>query len=235
MIKRALKKIPLLMNAYLTWMLFKRMPPGDIFNFEKTALFWKVAPYTMTNYNRLSQVYEFAKMLEDKKIRGAFVECGAWRGGSAGVMAHVAKRAGSGRHTWVFDLFEAVGKGTGETPEFYKEKTSVDYANYILFSKLRLDETYVHVQKGWFQDTIPSAKWEIGDIAILRLDCDLYESNIFCLNNLYEQVIKGGYVIINTYDSWEGTKKAVDEFLSARGIKADLKKIDYGGRYFQKI
>jgi hypothetical protein len=235
MIKHALKKIPLIMNAYLTWMLFRRMSVGDIFDLKKLVLFWKAAPYTMTNYNRLSQIYQLAGMFENKKTGGAFVECGAWRGGSAGVMAHVAKKAGSGRHTWVFDLFEAVDKGPEKVPAFYKEKTSVDYAYHLLFSKLGLDKAYVHVRKGWFKDTIPEARGEIGDIALLRLDCDLYESNMLCLNNLYDQVIKGGYVIINTYDSWEGTKRAVDDFLKSRGMAVELKKIDYGGRYFQKI
>ncbi|HUP59862.1 MAG TPA: TylF/MycF/NovP-related O-methyltransferase [Thermoanaerobaculia bacterium] len=80
----------------------------------------------------------------------------------------------------------------------------------------------VEIRKGWFQDTLPSAKHEIGSIAVLRLDGDWYESTRVCLDNLYDLVAPGGYVIIDDYNYWEGCKRAVDEFLAARGLGVAL-------------
>ncbi|MBI4335769.1 MAG: hypothetical protein HY589_03855 [Candidatus Omnitrophica bacterium] len=239
-VKGLAKRRAFVLNAYLTWMLFRRMPLRDIFDLEKIALFWKVAPYTMTNYQRLSQIYEFARSFEKADIKGAFVECGTWRGGGAGVMAYVAHRAGQDRGVWVFDAFGGLPSPTikdgrtGQKGYRINEMFSIGHARYLMFSKLRLNEANVHIEKGLFQETVTKSVGKIQDIAILRLDCDLYESNKCCLENLYSKVIRGGYVIINTYDSWEGTKRAVDEFLAANNANVELRKIDYGGRYFQK-
>ncbi|MEW6558372.1 MAG: TylF/MycF/NovP-related O-methyltransferase, partial [Elusimicrobiota bacterium] len=89
--------------------------------------------------------------------------------------------------------------------------------------------------KGWFQETLPKAKSRIENIAILRVDCDWYESVRCCLDNLYDNLITGGYLIIDDYGHWEGCKKAVDEFLEKRKIKVRLNKIDYTGVWFQKF
>jgi len=244
------KRIPLIMNIYLVYMVFRRMPIQDIFNFKKLSLFFKIAPYTMVNYDRLTQVYELTKNFEKKNIAGAFVECGVWRGGCAAVMAYVVNQRRSGRKIWLFDSFAGLPEPTPEDGQkflsyFYEkinqntspknlEKATVEDVRFLFFSKLKLDKKNINIECGWFKDTMRAAQKKIGDIAILRLDCDLYESNKCCLENLYDSVIKDGYIIINTYDSWIGTKKAVDEFLTVHNINVELKKIDYGGRYFQK-
>ena len=107
-------------------------------------------------------------------------------------------------------------------------------AKKIFFEILKLNEKNVVIKKGWFRDTLPVSKNEIGKIAILRLDGDWYESTKVCLDNLYDKVASGGYIIIDDYGHWEGAKKATDEFLAKKGIKPDLVKIDYTGVYFIK-
>lgn len=63
----------------------------------------------------------------------------------------------------------------------------------------------IQTVKGWFEDTVQHFK---QDIAILRLDGDLYNSTYVCLKHLYPKVIKGGLVII---DDWAlpGCREAV--------------------------
>lgn len=249
-IKETAKKIPLIMNTYLVYMVFRRMRLRDIFNLGKLALFWKVAPYTMVTYGRLSQVYELTRMFEEKKIAGAFIECGVWRGGCVAIMAYVADKAKSNRKTWLFDSFEGLpepiekdgpsaaryarGKASGQMAPIGQVVASLEYVKFLLFTKLKLNEENICIEKGWFQNTLPACREKIGNIAILRLDGDWYESTKCCLENLYQNVIKGGYVIIDDYDNWEGAQRAVDEFVTAHGINVELRKIDYGGRYFQR-
>ena len=77
-------------------------------NLEKWCLLMKVRKYSQLNSKRLSNLYELTKEIEKKKIRGVFVECGVWRGGSAAVMAFVSQKARSHRKIWLFDSFEGM-------------------------------------------------------------------------------------------------------------------------------
>lgn len=69
---------------------------------------------------------------------------------------------------------------------------------------------------------------------MLRIDADWYESTKLCLEELYPQVIKGGYIIIDDYGWWEGAKKAVDEYMLKNKIQLNFNKIDFSGIYFHK-
>ena len=100
---------------------------------------------------------------------------------------------------------------------------------------MKVNKENTMIKKGWFQNTLPEIKDKIGPIAILRLDSDWYESTKCCLDNLYDNVIQGGYIVIDDYGCWEGCKRAVDEFLEKRNMKINLIKIDNSGVYFKKI
>ena len=88
--------------------------------------------------------------------------------------------------------------------------------------------------KGWFQDTIPLNSKSIGDIALLRIDADWYESVKCCLIELYDNVSNGGYIIIDDYDSCFGAKKAVDDFLLMKNIMVEFHHDGRGGIHFKK-
>ena len=228
----------------------RKFAPREPFAFEKQRLFWQVLPYTMTPYERLNNTYELATAIENNGVDGAFVECGVFKGGCAAVMGYVARRGGTERYTWLFDSFEGLPEPTPEdgqrASDFSRSRSTgrlktvercvgpLDDVKEILFGKLRLDERRIVIRQGWFQDTLPRARGEIGPISILRLDGDWYESTKTCLENLYDNVVPGGYVILDDYYYWEGCKKAFDEFVAARGLTIDVTRIDEGGAYFRK-
>jgi O-methyltransferase len=219
-------------------------------NVKKLSLFVKVWPYTMVGYKRLDNAYKLAKLIEKENLSGSFVECGVWRGGCIAAMAYVSKVENSGRKIWAFDSFQGMPAPTQNDGEKAKKYASNDVSGKllpisrcigprkdlekILFSKLKIDKKNVFICQGWFQETVPFYKKQIGPIAILRLDGDWYESTRVCLENLFDNVIRGGYVIIDDYGHWDGCRKAIDEFIDGRNIRVELKKIDYTGRYFQK-
>lgn len=220
------------------------------FNFGKIRLFSKVFPYTMVGYKRLSNVYDLAKKAQKDGISGAFVECGVWKGGCSAVMGFIAEKEGKNRKTWLFDSFEGLPEPTAEDGKIAKEYAQdkaggelkainkcvgpLEDVKKIFFETLKLKKENVVIKKGWFQDVLPVASKEIGKISILRLDGDWYESTKCCLDNLYDNVINEGYIVIDDYGHWEGAKKALDEFFVKEGIKPDFKKIDYTGVYFKK-
>ena len=79
----------------------------------------------------------------------------------------------------------------------------------------RLDEEVIreriHLIKGWFDKTLPNYE---GRIALLHLDCDLYESYKLSLEILYDKVQPGGIIMFDEYGDvrWPGAIKAIDEF-----------------------
>ena len=73
---------------------------------------------------------------------------------------------------------------------------------------------------GFFEETLPGLggrRW-----AVARLDADTYEATRLALECLYPGLAVGGYLIVDDYGSFEGCRRAVDEFRSrARHHGAD--------------
>ncbi len=249
-LKRIARKSAFATALYWNAVFLAKAVRRDLFFPQRLILFLKVLPFTMVSYERLRNAYELAKDIEKRRVAGAFVECGVWKGGTIGLMAYVAEKAKSGRDIWLFDSFEGLPEPTAldgqKAVEYSSSRQSgtlasigkcvgpLEDAQRLFSSVLKLQGKNVHIEKGWFQDTLANAKERVGKIAILRLDADWYESTKCALENLFDAVVPGGYVIIDDYGHWEGCKKAVDEFLSQRGIAANLRNIDDTGTYFQK-
>lgn len=237
-------------SVYALFDFLTAFPPKDFLDREKIKLFWKVRPHTMVGFKRINNVYELCRLIERNRLNGAFVECGVWRGGCAAVMAYVANKSGSNRKIWLFDSFEglpepsemdgiqakrfASNRSSGKLESINKCVASLQDVERLLFSELSLRSENVIIQKGWFQDVLPQIRNKIGPIALLRLDGDWYESTKCCLENLYENVVPGGFLIIDDYGHWQGCKTAVDEFLYEKKIAVRIEEIDYTGRFFQK-
>ena len=77
------------------------------------------------------------------------------------------------------------------------------------FPMLTLSKGVV-IKKGWFQNTHPEVKESIGKISIFRLDGDWYDSTKYCLDGLFNNVVPGGYIILDDYGAWESCRKATD-------------------------
>ena len=100
------------------------------------------------------------------------------------------------------------------------------------FKKFSLLDDNVIFVKGWFKDTmalVPSK-----EIAVLRLDGDMYELTIEPLEALFDRISDGGWIIVDDYYSVPTAKQAVHDFLDSRGLQARLREIDGQGVYFRK-
>jgi hypothetical protein len=215
---------------------------------EAVELVRTCAPYTMTTLARMMSLYQLCRHIELTEVEGDLVECGVWRGGSAGIMAGANLRHGSRRRQlWLYDSFEGLpaataadgrkaielvgGKGGGELAStnvcVAPEQDVVELLNMVGYP--RAD---VHIIKGWFQDTV--ARNKPARIALLRLDGDWYESTKVCLDHLYPLVVPGGIVVIDDYGDWEGCRKAVDEYFAAHQMLPLLHHVDRTCRYFVK-
>jgi hypothetical protein len=54
------------------------------------------------------------------------------------------------------------------------------------------------------------------------------------MDNFYDRVSIGGVIIIDDYNAWDGSKKAVDEFLLERNISVNIIDATGGAVFFIK-
>lgn len=202
-------------------------------------------PFTMTSVERMYALYSAVKYVLDHNIAGSFVECGVWRGGSSLLIAKMlANRNITDRQLYLYDTYEGMppptendkdingtGAGTLLQQEDRNKATSVwclaglddVKANMELAGYAATNIIYV---EGKVEDTIP-AQTAKGEIALLRLDTDWYESTRHELIHLYPQLAQNGVLIIDDYGHWEGCRKAVDEYFAENSVRMLLQRVDY--------
>lgn len=232
------------------WGLLNRGYADEAFIKESIA---KIRNYTMVTHDGLLATYDLASHMARTGVPGAFIETGVHRGGSAAMMAIAAQRAGVHRRLELFDSFEGIPHPTADEYEDWmadqwgvpkdeadgklvgagRIATEQKYAEQVLIDIVGYPKELVNFHVGWFQDTVPVAQATIGDIAILRLDGDLYESTLVCLKHLYPLVVKGGAIIVDDY-AFKGCRQACEEYFIEMNIKPYMNHIDHLARYFFK-
>ena len=212
----------------------------------------KIFPYTMLSYTAICEMYDYIKEVSDKEIEGDIVEMGCWNGGCGAFMAWCVNKVNFSKTIWLFDSFEGLPELSHEDSEWAdKQKqlkikddksSEIKSTGFMVANEANVREALkkmgaeknVHVVKGWFQESIPEVKHRIQKISILRLDGDLYESTLYCLEELYDMVVVGGYVVIDDYHL-EGCRRALYEFFYKRNINPLIINNQFGGRsYFRK-
>jgi hypothetical protein len=208
---------------------------------REQGLDWPLFGLTMVGLRRLNNIQECTEDVIAKNVPGAFVETGVWRGGSSILAKAVFRHHGADdRIVWCCDSFEgmpipkdadiALQKNADFSDRDYLIATEEQVANN--FRKFDLLDSNVRFLKGWFCDTLPTAP--IEQIAILRMDGDLYESTMDALKNLYAKVSTGGYIIVDDYKSWNGCRTAIDEFRQLHGIEDEIMEIDAHAVFWRK-
>lgn len=201
---------------------------------------WTTRGHTMIGMRRLNNLQACIEDVLRNGVPGDFMETGVWRGGACIFMRALLKadynshdhfHALETRSVWVADSFQGL-------PPPNPEKYPADNRNRLYeikelavsleevtanFAKYDLLDEQVKFLPGWFRDTLPKAP--IKQLAILRLDGDLYESTIDALTHLYPKVSKGGYVIVDDYGLIWGCRKAVDDYRAEHGI-TDMRQVD---------
>lgn len=208
-----------------------RPEPAWMGTCDPTQTLDKVRPFTMISAESLLDLAHQVHAVLAYDIPGDFVECGVWRGGASFLMADLLRQAGvRDRKVWLFDSFEGL-----PAPEEIDGPAAMAYAKnadgpqYFDNCRVSLEEVqrsatelglapYTEFVKGWFDQTLPANRDRIGPIAILRIDADWYSSVQCCLENLYDKVVDGGFVILDDYYDFDGCAVAVHQFLGERGL-----------------
>jgi len=170
----------------------------------------------------------------NRRVPGALVECGVAGGAQLGAMHSMAKTE---RWIYGFDSFEGIpiaskdddvqpGVGINPGVPYNNVNELLRTSGITVHSKESVRRNLdrwtnnqshnVVLVKGWFQNTLAnyhSVFRQLGGIALLRLDGDLYESTKVCLQQLFPLLSDGGILIV---DDWKllGCKKACQEYFA---------------------
>jgi O-methyltransferase len=177
---------------------------------------------TLTNVERMYALYKAVEYVATQHVPGEFVECGVWRGGSAGMTEptdlDIDVRGISARERW------AASEREDHNEWGYAPLEEVQHN--ICSTGFPMDR--VHLIAGRVEDTIPGTVPE--QIAILRLDTDFYESTAHELRHLMPLLSPGGDFIVDDYGHWAGSRRAVDEYFVQHPPGMLRNRIDVDGR-----
>lgn len=215
-------------------------------------LFNECKQFTMTSIDRMQALYDAVNYVLDNNLKGDFVECGVWKGGSSLLVALLLKRRGiKDKKLYLYDTYEGMSEPTeddvsidGQTAAAQLKKESKEKSESVWcvsgldevkqnLALANLESDQVIFVKGKVEETIPEVV-PSSEICLLRLDTDWYESTKHELVHLYPKLVNRGVMIIDDYGHWQGSKKAVDEYFLSNEIKPLLSRIDYTGRMMIK-
>lgn len=222
-----------------------KLPP------EFMALYEKTRAYTMTSIERMFALHTAVRHVVQHNIPGDIVECGVWRGGSSMMAAHTLCALGNTeRKLYLYDTFAGMSRPTSHDVDVRGEAAAASWEQqqqggvnewcYASLDDVRANMATVPYPrdkvifvKGKVEDTIPGTL--PGQIALLRLDTDFYESTAHELEHLYPLLAPRGILILDDYGHWKGAREATDSYFAKHGLKMFLSPIDYTGRLGIKV
>jgi O-methyltransferase len=222
-----------------TTVLYKEEKNGSFTPMHQLRNYTELA-HTMIGRKRLDNIQFCIEEVINSGIPGDLIETGIWRGGATIFMRGVLAAYGiTDRRVWAADSFQGVPSPTHPQDAGYDisartlpvlsvglEKVQELFKRYGL-----LDQQVVFLE-GWFKDTL--AKAPIKELAVLRLDGDLYESTMDALNPLYAKVASGGFIIVDDYFAVPQCERAITDFRATHRISDPIHIIDDAAVYWRK-
>lgn len=201
---------------------------------------WPKKALTMIGLMRLENLQFCVEETIRNNILGDLIETGVWRGGATIFIKLILKKYGiKDKLVFVADSFEGLPKPNVDR---FPEDEGDDLFTYDAL-KISLDEVKKNFQiygalddqvkfiKGFFEDTMKNIT--TNNFSLIRLDGDMYGSTWSVLENLYEKLSSGGYLIVDDY-RLGACKKAIHDFRKLKNIQEPIIPIDGSGVYWKK-
>lgn len=203
-----------------------------------------------------SKACYFAHLVKSiSTVKGCVVELGV---GAAKSAKYICKAIMDGdiiRDYWGFDSF--LGFPSPSDEDYPTTKSDVREGYFMphwcdspeeavsrITSYAKYPHGKVHVVQGYFSIEL-FRQFNATPIALLHLDCDLYNSYILGLNYFYRYVAHDGIIAFDEYcdplnmQQWPGAQRAVDRWLKTTPYqKSDLREATWksrGGRIVHKF
>ena len=196
---------------------------------------------TMTSKERVAGLHLALKSVHENKISGDFVECGVWKGGNVVIAKQLFDSVEDIRNFFCYDTFEGMTEpgefDGGKAHRNWQGKAKCEAGLDEVISEFQhhnlLDDRIKFI-KGDVRKTLLDEKNLPNSISVLRLDTDFYDSTLIELELLYPRLNVGGYLIVDDYGHWQGSRLAVNEYFGEKFVQENFKKLDYTGVMLQK-
>jgi O-methyltransferase len=204
---------------------------GDQLRLRAAGMDWPLQGLTMVGLRRLDDLQACVESVVRDGVPGDLIEAGAWRGGASMLMRATLDSLGEERTVLVADSFQGFPAGAeADLAGFDFLAVPLDEVRES-FARLGLDRG-VEFLPGFFEQTLTGLADRTW--ALVRIDADTYEPTRAALDALYPNLSPGGYVVLDDYGSFEGSRRAVDEFRAEHGIAEPIERIDFTGARWQR-
>ncbi|MBU6399514.1 MAG: class I SAM-dependent methyltransferase, partial [Verrucomicrobia bacterium] len=160
-----------------------------------------VRPHTMLSNLNLFFLLELAERLDRWRVEGDYVECGVYRGGSAGVLGYQLRRSPLPRSLWLYDTFTGTPAASAHDDEFLHamagRMVGSEAQTRRILERLGVVEGRVRIVRGLIEETLGEAA--PARVALLHVDCNLFRPVLASLEVLYPRMAPGGLVVLNDY------------------------------------
>ncbi len=205
------------------------------------------------NLENIANVIYWEKFFEMiNEVPGDIVECGIGRARSLMIICAINKLYGmQSRNVYGYDSFEGFPepskedrsrrnpkKGEWSHSPSKKYKYSIKFTQYVLdLAQVSKNKNFpINLTKGYFGDTLSGHPNK--PIALLHVDCDLYQSHMDVLTHLYSKMSPGGIIVFDDTiaelgnENFPGVERALKKFFGKDFSKL---KISVGGTYYWRI
>ena len=193
----------------------------------------RLRSYSFCHRRKLLSLMRLAQYVNMSGIKGDFVECGVYKGGTAALLSRFL---GDSNQLWLYDSFEGMPDTNvkdGEMAKAYIGEGAVELEHVMnVMQRLGKNLDRVLIKKGWFSHTFIEAGPK--SIALLHCDADWYESVLSVLNKFYDAVSDGGVIILDDFGYWEGCREAFYEFCRAKNLKPLVERVSTDQLYWVK-
>ena len=178
------------------------------------------------------QLFSYFSMVSKKAPKGHIVECGLGKLKSFQML----KVLNESKTIFGFDSFCGFPNPTKEDYSPRNPKKGdwniLNYDNTKKFLEKKKYENFILI-KGYVEETVPIWINKITKISILHIDLDLHDGYKCVLNNFFDRVVRGGYILFDEYNNpkFPGAKEAVDQFLKKK--KEKIKKFQLSENKFK--
>ena len=174
---------------------------------------------------KVEQICFFRDIIKKTKdLEGDIVECGVGHGRSLLILTTL-NNAFEKKKLYAFDSFE----GFPDPKEYEKKlisgikkgyyKSSLESVKIFLASSGIDNEDIKEINfvKGYLEDTLINYK---NNISLLHIDVDLAESYKTVLNTLWDNIVVGGIIIFDEYNTkkWVTATQAINEFVKRKNL-----------------
>ncbi len=199
---------------------------------------------TSISYARLDNIRDCVSTVVRDEVPGDLIEAGVQRGGAAiFTRAVLAAHGATDRRLWLADTFTGLPVAN---PEQYPADEGYDLSgkdpNAIgvegvksNFRRYGLLDEQIEFIVGLFKDTLADAP--LQQLAVIRLDGDLYESTMDSMTALYPKLSVGGYLIVDDYNSPMWSKacgQAIRDFRAQHDIAEPMTEVDWNAIYWRR-